>query len=63
MPYSLQPGICNVSVRLKHITEVEGLDPVHGPTVGPAEGRFQAAAIERTRIGGSVLINISIEGI
>lgn len=29
-----------MSVRLKHIADIEGRDPVHGPAVSPAEGRF-----------------------
>lgn len=49
--YSLQSRIRRVSVRLKHIADIEGRDPVHGPAVSPAEGRFQAAAVERTAGG------------
>lgn len=40
-----------MSIRLKHIADIEGRDPVHCPAVSPAEGRFKAAAVERASEG------------
>lgn len=45
--YSLQSRICDALVRVEHITDVDGLDPVHRPAIGPTKRRFQAAAVER----------------
>lgn len=47
--------IRHVKVRLKHITDIESCDPVHGPAVSPIEGRFQAAAVERADEGTLVI--------
>lgn len=36
-----------MTVCLKHVADIDRRDPVHDPAVSPAEGHFQAAAVER----------------
>lgn len=60
--YLQRSRIRRVTVCLKHVTDIESCDPVHGPAVSPTEGRFQAAAVERTDEGTLVIASIVRNG-